>query len=303
MVWPPLRARTQNLSWFTRLESTDLGRRPLPFLTLIPSADKKSKNKDSSPFLASKTEPPVVMSADVNIPANTPTHPTLYLTRSKRAKTLSNTNTNIKQKRYVNTSAKGTTETDNDEAALIAEAIERANSERNAPSRATRNRQPAASISQGIHTTPIERNKTFRATYSDDDDNHEAASNAEAINSATAERSTTHKLVRIKQEYIPDVVNTHHSTPARSHQPQTGLFDESDVDDDNKDGDYSIRSDEDQKIPASARSKSTRRRQFDDTDVPASSPDVSPAKRMRFQTQKQPEIRYKTRQYVRESGT
>ncbi|KAI2508425.1 hypothetical protein MHU86_5952 [Fragilaria crotonensis] len=105
--------------------------------------------------------------------------------------------------------------------------------------------------------------------------------------------------MKIKQEYIPDVVNTHHSTPARSHQPQTGLFDESDVDDD----DYSVRSDDDRKIPAPTRPKSTRKRQFDDSDVPACSPDVPPAKRMRFQTQKQPEIRYKTRQYVLESGT
>ncbi|KAI2495976.1 hypothetical protein MHU86_18543 [Fragilaria crotonensis] len=231
------------------------------------------------------------------------THPTLYLTRSKRAETLGNTNTNIKQKRYVKTSAKGTSKPDIDEAAILAEAIERANSERNPPSRATRNRQPAATISQGILTTPIGRNKTFRATETDDDDNDEAASNAEAIDSATAERSTTHKVMRIKQEYIPDTQGTHHFPPARSHQPQTELYDDSDDDDVADDDDYSVRDDDDRKIPAPTRPKSTRKRQFDDSDVPASSPDASPAKRMRFQTQKQPEIRYKTRQYVRECGS
>ncbi|KAI2498245.1 hypothetical protein MHU86_16272 [Fragilaria crotonensis] len=156
MVWPPLRARTQNLSWFTRLESTDLGRRPLPF-SLIPSG-----------------------------------HP----------------------------------------------------------------------------YTPIGRNKTFRATETDDDDNDEAASNAEAIDSATAERSNTHKVMRIKQEYIPDQ-GTHHPSYSQLPTPDR-LFDESDVDDDDEDDDYSVRSDDDRKIPAPTRPKSTRKRQFDDSDVPAS---------------------------------
>ncbi|KAI2506404.1 hypothetical protein MHU86_8030 [Fragilaria crotonensis] len=43
----------------------------------LTKADKKSKKKDSSPFLASEMEPPVVMSADVNIPAAYahPSHP------------------------------------------------------------------------------------------------------------------------------------------------------------------------------------------------------------------------------------
>ncbi|KAI2508043.1 hypothetical protein MHU86_6335 [Fragilaria crotonensis] len=131
---------------------------------------------------------------------------------------------------------------------------------------------------QGILTTPIGRNKTFRATETDDDDNDEAASNAEAIDSATAERSNTHKVMRIKQEYIPDIQGTHHPSPIRSYQPQTDLFDESDVDDDDQDDDYSVRSDDDRKIPAPTRPKSTRKRQFDDSDVPASSPDASPAK-------------------------
>ncbi|KAI2489860.1 hypothetical protein MHU86_24736 [Fragilaria crotonensis] len=244
MVWPPLRARTQNLSWFTRLESTDLGRRPLPFLTLIPSEEAPT------------------------------THAAI------------------------------TYESDTDEAAVIAEAIERANSERNnKSSRATNYNQKTHPYIQGILTTPIGRNKTFRATETDDDDNDEAASNAEAIDSATAERSNTHKVMRIKQEYIPDIQGTHHPSPIRSYQPQTDLFDESDVDDDDQDDDYSVRSDDDRKIPAPTRPKSTRKRQFDDSDVPASSPDASPAKRMRFQTQKQPEIRYKTRQYVRECGS
>ncbi|KAI2503511.1 hypothetical protein MHU86_10980 [Fragilaria crotonensis] len=269
----------------------------------LTKADKKSKKKDSSPFLASETEPPVVMSADVNIPAATPTHPTLYLTRSKRAK-LGNQQTTMKKKKLPKPAAITTYESDTDEAAVIAEAIERANSERNnKSSRATRNHPTAATFSQGILTTPIGRNKTFRATETDDDDNDEAASNAEAIDSATAERSTTHKVMRIKQEYIPDIQGTHHPSPIRSYQPQTDLFDESDVDDDDQDDDYSVRSDDDRKIPAPTRPKSTRKRQFDDSDVPASSPDASPAKRMRFQTQKQPEIRYKTRQYVRECGS
>ncbi|KAI2504600.1 hypothetical protein MHU86_9812 [Fragilaria crotonensis] len=92
------------------------------------------------PFLASETEPPVVISADVNIPAATPTHPTLYLTRSKRAK-LGNQQTTMKKKKLP-THAAITYESDTDEAAVIAEAIERANSERNnKSSRATRNNQ------------------------------------------------------------------------------------------------------------------------------------------------------------------
>ncbi|KAI2504958.1 hypothetical protein MHU86_9487 [Fragilaria crotonensis] len=269
----------------------------------LTKADKKSKKKDSSPFLASETEPPVVISADVNIPAATPTHPTLYLTRSKRAK-LGNQQTTMKKKKLPTTHAAITYESDTDEAAVIAEAIERANSERNnKSSRATNYNQKTHPYIQGILTTPIGRNKTFRATETDDDDNDEAASNAEAIDSATAERSNTHKVMRIKQEYIPDIQGTHHPSPIRSYQPQTDVFDESDVDDDDQDDDYSVRSDDDRKIPAPTRPKSTRKRQFDDSDVPASSPDASPAKRMRFQTQKQPEIRYKTRQYVRECGS
>ncbi|KAI2512616.1 hypothetical protein MHU86_1835 [Fragilaria crotonensis] len=222
----------------------------------LTKADKKSKKKDSSPFLASETEPPVVISADVNIPAATPTHPTLYLTRSKRAK-LGNQQTTMKKKKL-----------------------------------------PLLMLQLPTNPTPMKR----PATETDDDDNDEAASNAEAIDSATAERSNTHKVMRIKQEYIPDIQGTHHP-PIRSYQPQTDLFDESDVDDDDQDDDYSVRSDDDRKIPAPTRPKSTRKRQFDDSDVPASSPDASPAKRMRFQTQKQPEIRYKTRQYVRECGS
>ncbi|KAI2502048.1 hypothetical protein MHU86_12451 [Fragilaria crotonensis] len=158
----------------------------MPFLQPYQSR-QEVEEEGLVPFLASETEPPVVISADVNIPAETPTHPTLYLTRSKRAKTLGNTNTNIKQKRYVKTSAKGTSKSDIDEAAILAEAIERANSERNPPYRATRNCPTAATFSQGILTTPIGHNKTFRATETDDDDNNEAASNAEAIDSATAE--------------------------------------------------------------------------------------------------------------------
>ncbi|KAI2495638.1 hypothetical protein MHU86_18867 [Fragilaria crotonensis] len=238
----------------------------------LTKADKKSKKKDSSPFLASEPEPPVVMSADVNIPAATPTHPTLYLTRSKRAK-LGLTNTTMKKKKLPTTKAAITYETNTDEAAVIAEAIERANSERNnKSSRATRNHPTTHPYIQGILTTPIGRNKTFRATKTDDDDNDEAASNAEAIDSATAERSTIHKPVRIKQEYIPDIQGTHHFPPARSHQPQTELYDDSDDDDVADDDDYSVRDDDDRKIPAPTRPKSTRKRQFDDSDVPASSP-------------------------------
>ncbi|KAI2511945.1 hypothetical protein MHU86_2461 [Fragilaria crotonensis] len=210
----------------------------------------------------------------------------------------------MKKKKLPTTKAAITYETNTDEAAVIAEAIERANSERNnKSSRATRNHPTTHPYIQGILTTPIGRNKTFRATETDDDDNDEAASNAEAIDSATAERSTTHKVMRIKQEYIPDTQGTHHFPPARSHQPQTELYDDSDDDDVADDDDYSVRDDDDRKIPAPTRPKSTRKRQFDDSDVPASSPDASPAKRMRFQTQKQPEIRYKTRQYVRECGS
>ncbi|KAI2510625.1 hypothetical protein MHU86_3736 [Fragilaria crotonensis] len=134
------------------------------------------------------------MSADVNIPAATPTHPTLYLTRSKRAK-LGNQQTTMKKKKLPTTHAAITYESNTDEAAVIAEAIERANSERNPPSRATRNHPTAATFSQGILTTPIGRNYSTRATETDDDDNDEAASNAEAIDSATAERSTTHKVI------------------------------------------------------------------------------------------------------------
>ncbi|KAI2508424.1 hypothetical protein MHU86_5951 [Fragilaria crotonensis] len=96
----------------------------------LTKADKKSKKKDSSPFFASKTEPPVVMSTDANIPAATPTHPTLYLTRSKRA-TMNFTNTKTKKKKLPTTHAAITYETNNDEAAVIAEAIERDNSECN----------------------------------------------------------------------------------------------------------------------------------------------------------------------------
>ncbi|KAI2504330.1 hypothetical protein MHU86_10095 [Fragilaria crotonensis] len=267
----------------------------------LTKADKKSKKKDSSPFLASEPEPPVVMSADVNIPAATPTHPTLYLTRSKRAK-LGLTNTTMKKKKLPTTKAAITYETDTDEAAVIAEAIERANSERNnKSSRATRNHPTTHPYIQGILTTPIGRNKTFRATETDDDDNDEAASNAEAIDSATAERSNTHKVMRIKQEYIPDTQGTHHFPPARSHQPQTELFDDSDDDDVADDDDYSVRDDDDRKIPAPTRPKSTRKRQFDDSDVPASP--MLPCEKDAFSDAKQPEIRYKTRQYVRECGS
>ncbi|KAI2510947.1 hypothetical protein MHU86_3419 [Fragilaria crotonensis] len=245
----------------------------------LTKADKKSKKKDSSPFLASETEPPVVISADVNIPAATPTHPTLYLTRSKRAK-LGNQQTTMKKKKLPTTHAAITYESDTDEAAVIAEAIERANSERNnKSSRATNYNQKTHPYIQGILTTPIGRNKTFRATETDDDDNDEAASNAEAIDSATAERSNTHKVMRIKQEYIPDIQGTHHPSPIRSYQPQTDVFDESDVDDDDQDDDYSVRSDDDRKIPAPTRPKSTRKRQFDDSDVPASSPLMLPLRK------------------------
>jgi hypothetical protein len=143
-----------------------------------------------------------------------------------------------------------------------------------------------------------------RATETDDD-NDEAASNAEAINSATAERSNTHNMIRIKEEYIPDdIENTHHFPHARNKLPQTGLFDESDVDNDDNDDDYSVRDDDDCKIPAATRPKSTKKQQFDDSDDPAFFPDASPAKRMRSQTRKQPEIRYNTRQFARQrSGT
>ncbi|KAI2506403.1 hypothetical protein MHU86_8029 [Fragilaria crotonensis] len=210
----------------------------------------------------------------------------------------------MKKNKKLPTHAATTYESDTDEAAVIAEAMERANSERkNKSSHATNFNPKTHPYIQGITTTPIGRNHSTRATETDDDDNDEAANHAEAIDSATPERFPTHTMKKIKEEYIPDIQGTHHYTPARSNQPQTGLFDESDVDDDDKDDDYSIRSDEDRKIPALTCPKSTRKRQFNDSDVPASSPDVPPAKRMRFQTQKQPEIRYKTRRHVRESGT
>ncbi|KAI2509524.1 hypothetical protein MHU86_4901 [Fragilaria crotonensis] len=126
----------------------------------LTKADKKSKKKDSSPFLASETEPPVVMSADVNIPAATPTHPTLYLTRSKRAK-LGNQQTTMKKKKLPKPAANTTYESDTDEAAVIAEAIEHANSERNnKSSRATNYNQKTHPYIQGILTTPIGRNNS-----------------------------------------------------------------------------------------------------------------------------------------------
>ncbi|KAI2489826.1 hypothetical protein MHU86_24761 [Fragilaria crotonensis] len=245
----------------------------------LTKADKKSKKKDSSPFLASETEPPVVMSADVNIPAATPTHPTLYLTRSKRAK-LGNQQHYNEEEALPKTSC-NYHKSDTDEAAVIAEAIERANSERN--NTFPRHQKPSNRL---IHTSRASLQLLLGATK----------------HSGPPKPTTTTTMKRLATPR-PSIARLQSAQTLINYQPQTDLFDESDVDDDDQDDDYSVRSDDDRKIPAPTRPKSTRKRQFDDSDVPASSPDASPAKRMRFQTQKQPEIRYKTRQYVRECGS
>jgi hypothetical protein len=103
----------------------------------LTNADKKSKKKASSTFLEAETEPEVVLSANVNIPAATATHPNLYKTRSKRAKSMGNNKTYIKKKRSATFNYQGNHNNNTDEAAYMAEAIDRANSERLALSIAT----------------------------------------------------------------------------------------------------------------------------------------------------------------------
>jgi hypothetical protein len=106
----------------------------MPTVRFTPfSSDKKLKKKASSTFLEADIEPPVVLSNNIDIPAATVTHPYLYKTRSKRAsKYAGNNNKSNIKKPNVKSSAKGTNNqnSDNDEAAYIAEAIDRANSER-----------------------------------------------------------------------------------------------------------------------------------------------------------------------------
>jgi hypothetical protein len=131
----------------------------------LTNADKKSKKKASSTFLEADTEPEVVLSANINIPAATATHPNLYEICSKRAKPMGNNKTNIKKKRSAAFNYQGNYNNDTDEAAYIAEAIDRTNSERLSLSSATKATPRAKSIIQGATYTPPTRNNPFRATF------------------------------------------------------------------------------------------------------------------------------------------
>jgi hypothetical protein len=261
----------------------------------LTNADKKSKKKASSTFLEAETEPEVVLSANVNIPAATATHPNLYETRSKRAKPMGNNKTNIKKKRSAASNYQGNHNNDTDEAAYIAEAINRANSERLALSSATKTTPRAKSIIQGATYTPPTRNNPFRAPFSDDDDNDEAANAAEAIASANSERFKLTRATKSNQEGITTIQGTHHPSPTRSIPFQAHFYDDNDDDDDN----YSIRSGDDRKKPAPNRPSNTRKRPKINHDNPTSSPDEPPAKRTRFQTAKVTEHRRFTCQSAR----